>query len=165
MKRDAVQGETVRGRGLSGVRIIALAIVGIAVVWVGVFGLVRAIRFIEDDPRLCGSCHTMSEALDQWRSGEHEGVSCHSCHEADMAASLQQVWRYVTRQPDGVRARADVPAATCLNCHRLQEGAGSPVSTNMHHAAGERADCPICHGQELHHFETPPWSDICASCH
>ena len=82
-----------------------------------------------------------------------------------MAASLQQVWRYVTRQPDGVRARADVPAATCLNCHRLQEGAGSPVSTNMHHAAGERADCPICHGQELHHFETPPWSDICASCH
>lgn len=136
-----------------------------ALVGAGAFGLVRAYRFVEDDPSFCRTCHTMRQAWDEWRDSEHSGVTCHSCHEADMVGSLRQVLRYVTRQPDEVQARAEVPASTCLNCHRFQEGAASAVSTDMHHLAAGMVACPLCHGQELHQFETPAWSDICASCH
>lgn len=165
MRGDPVRGETVGRRAWSRVWPVVLAAVGLAVVWLAVFGIVRGYQFVEDDARFCRTCHTMRVAWDQWQSSEHQEVTCHSCHESDMVGSLRQVWRYITQRPDDVQARAEVSAATCLNCHRVQEEAASIVSTDMHHAAGERMDCPICHGQELHHFEAPLWSDICASCH
>lgn len=165
MRRDAADGEVVRGRRLPGLWSFVMAVVAVGVVWAGVFGVVRAYRYVEDDPSFCRSCHTMRQAWDQWERGEHAGVSCHSCHEPDLAGSLKQVWRYVTRQPDEVEARAEVPASACLSCHGVQGGSVNTSSLDAHHAAGERAGCPVCHGQELHHFETPPWSEVCASCH
>jgi hypothetical protein len=164
-RQEAIPGETVRGRRLPRLRLMVLAALGVAAVWLGAFGIARAYHFMQDDPSFCRTCHTMRVAWAQWKSGEHQGVTCHSCHETNLLGSLQQVWRYVTRHPDEVEARADVPAATCLGCHRPQEAAATPFSADMHHAASERAECFLCHGQELHHFQTPSWGGICASCH
>ncbi len=161
MKEDTIGGERAQRRGLPGIWTIALAVLGMAAVSLGAFGVVRAYQFVEDDPRFCRTCHTMREAWDQWHSGEHREVTCHSCHEADLIGSLRQVLMYVTQRPDEVETHAKVSAATCLNCHRPQE---ETAQADLRHAIGERTDCLLCHGQELHRVQ-PGWSDFCASCH
>ena len=143
---------------------LVLAFAGVAVVWLAVFGVVRAYRFVQDDPRFCRSCHTMQDAWDAWQTGEHRDVTCHSCHETDMGNSLRQVWEYVTSQPEQVHARPIVTAETCTGCHTGDGGSGL-AKADLRHAAGGRTDCLLCHGQELHRVQPPAWGKICESCH
>ncbi len=144
---------------------LALAVLGVAVVWLGVFGIVRAYRFMEEDPSFCRTCHTMRQAWDQWQTGEHAGVTCHSCHQSNLVGSLRQVWLYVTQRPDKVHAEPRVTAATCLGCHAAKDSEGGLARADLRHNAGGRTDCLLCHGQELHRFQPPTWNEICASCH
>src|SRR3990170_5037766 len=105
----------------------------------------------------------MEEAWQQWETGEHKDVTCHSCHEGDPVSSLRQVWTYITRRPDEVHTRPRVMAETCLACHTGKDGERF-VKADLRHAAGGRTDCLLCHGQELHRFQPPPWGPICESC-
>ena len=165
MKEDTFRREAARHRGLRRAWVMGLVALSLAVVWLGAFGVVRAYRFVEDDPRFCRTCHTMREAWDQWQTGEHQGVTCHSCHESDPIGSLRQVWTYITRRPDEVHTRPQVTAATCLGCHVDKEEKGGLARADLRHAAGGRTGCLLCHGQELHRVAPPAWSEICASCH
>ncbi len=78
-----------------------------------------------------------------------------------LIGSLRQVWMYITQRPDEVETHAEVSSTTCLNCHRLQE---ETAQADLRHVIGQKTDCLLCHGQELHRVQ-PSWSDICASCH
>jgi cytochrome c nitrite reductase small subunit len=152
------------GHGMRRAVLIALAIGGVAAVWIGVFGAVRAYRFMEDDPSFCRTCHTMQQAWDRWETGEHRDVTCHSCHEGDPVNSMRQVYEYVTRQPDEVHSRPRVMAEVCLDCHSGENGSGL-AKADLRHSAGGRTDCLLCHGDELHRFQPPAWGKICESCH
>ena len=106
----------------------------------------------------------MREAYDQWHSGQHQGVTCHSCHESNLVGSLKQVWTYVTRRPDEVETHAQVAPETCLSCHGLDNGATESSQADVRHSIGQQIGCLVCHGQELHNMQ-PVWGDICTSCH
>ena len=96
-----------RRLGLRRPVMLGIGLAGVAVVSLAAFGGVRAYRFVEEDPSLCRSCHTMEEAWQQWETGEHKDVTCHSCHEGDAVTSLRQVWTYITRRPDEVHTQCD----------------------------------------------------------
>jgi nitrate/TMAO reductase-like tetraheme cytochrome c subunit len=160
-------------RGLASIlrslpRAVAVAIVAVVVVFVGVgaYGTFSVYSYTQNDPNFCRSCHTMESAWDKWATSEHSKVTCHSCHEASVLESFDQIINYSLNSPNKVSKHALVDPEACQKCHE----SGNPqwlqvANTAGHevHAGDQHISCLKCHSVTLHSFAPP--EKICLACH
>jgi len=124
----------------------------------------------------CTGCHVMDPAVERMRGGpsKHAKLSCHSCHQQSIVASVSQLYVWVSERPDRIEKHANVPNRVCEGCHvtqdtarwqRIAATAGHRVHLESDSSALKNLKCVTCHGRELHRFQ--PASTTCAQsgCH
>lgn len=126
----------------------------------------RGYEYVEHDPRFCQSCHIMEEPFQKWSTSPHHLVTCHRCHQQSLAASIHQVWLYVTKRPEKVIHHPDLDHTVCAQCHLSDDPQWKLIGeTAGHKVHFEQAgiDCLDCHMGGVHQFLRPV--DACGTCH
>jgi hypothetical protein len=118
----------------------------------------------------------MDTPVERMRYGpsKHAKLSCHSCHQQPLTASISQLYVWVSERPERIEKHANVPDKVCRTCHvtqdtaawqRIASTAGHRVHLESDSSALKNLKCVTCHGKELHRFL--PASKTCAQsgCH
>lgn len=156
MARPVTLSRNVR-RLLVGVAIAA----SLLVTW----GVLRFKRFVDEDPRLCATCHRASPEFALWMNGSHRDVSCQRCHHSTPAEGVAMLRAFLAgKTPAGKHAQVEVGA--CAACHfshdpqwpQVGGSRGHKLHYEQHHIA-----CVRCHSASMHGFE--PLVSKCEQCH
>jgi hypothetical protein len=137
----------------------ALALVGL------VAGFLRFKRFVDQDPRLCATCHRASPEFALWTSGSHRSVSCQRCHHSTPEQGVAMLRAFLAgKKPSG--KHADVEVGSCERCHFSHDPrwpqVGESQGHKLHHQQNGIA-CVRCHAASMHGFE--PVAKKCEECH
>jgi hypothetical protein len=128
-------------------------------------GFVRFKRFVDEDPRLCATCHRSSPEFALWTGSSHRGVACQRCHHASPAEGVAMLRAFVAgRSPAG--SHADVEVGACAKCHLSHDPRWPQVGSSRGHrihAEQQKIACVRCHATSVHGFE--PVSARCVECH
>ncbi|ACL63485.1 conserved hypothetical protein [Anaeromyxobacter dehalogenans 2CP-1] len=137
----------------------ALALVGL------VAGFLRFKEFVDEDPRLCATCHRASPEFALWMGGTHRSVSCQRCHHSTPEQGLAMLRAFLAGQkPKGKHAEVEVGA--CAQCHFSHDPRWPQVGNSRGHRIHyqERGiACVRCHAASMHGFE--PVAKKCEECH
>jgi nitrate/TMAO reductase-like tetraheme cytochrome c subunit len=131
-------------------------------------------------PDFCASCHLMETRHVSWRRSAHsDRATCIECHSepgpwGELKAHLngtRYLYVMLTGEKSGAILRADVPSATCTQCHPaadLPERAGAVTIRHGRHL-GRGIECIACHAGlvhgSLHPRGAPVALSVCAGCH
>ncbi len=133
-------------------------------------------RYIQHDNGFCTGCHVMSPAFQRFSDpgNKHGKLSCHSCHQQSIFASMRQLYLWVAERPDKIGMHAKVANKVCETCHvtgdtarwqRIAATAGHRVHLTSDSSALKGLQCVKCHGVEVHRFR--PVNATCGqtNCH
>jgi hypothetical protein len=143
----------------------ALVIIGAIAIAVGIPGFFRFKRYVDEDPRLCITCHRANPEFQLWLGGSHRQVACQKCHHTTSAQTVAMLRAYVEgRNPDDKHAVVEVGA--CAACHFSHDPHWPQVGGSRGHRIHyeeRRIACIRCHAASMHGFE--PMAERCAECH
>jgi nitrate/TMAO reductase-like tetraheme cytochrome c subunit len=157
---------------------IKLTIVTIAIVVIAGATVAGAAtwNYTQHANEFCFGCHVMDPAYEKMAGGDtkHSKLSCHSCHQQSVFASMRQVYVWVAERPQEIGSHANVPNRVCEACHvtqdtatwqRIASTAGHRVHLESDSTSLRNVTCVKCHGAELHRFE--PAKQTCgqSGCH
>ncbi|MFL5270804.1 MAG: hypothetical protein ACJ79E_01870 [Anaeromyxobacteraceae bacterium] len=145
---------------------LALVLCAVAALGLGL-GALRLRRFVDEDPRLCASCHRTSPEFALWTKGSHRSVACQRCHHATPEQGLAMLRSFLAgKSPDGEKPHAPVEVGACARCHLSHDPQWPQIEGSrghrVHLAAGNIA-CTACHASAVHGFE--PVVASCKRCH
>jgi hypothetical protein len=130
-----------------------------------VLGFLRFKRFVDEDPRLCATCHRSSPEFALWLGGTHKSVSCQRCHHATPRQGVAMLGAFVAgRKPAG--RHTDVEVGACASCHFSHDPRWPQVGGSRGHRIHfeeKKIACVRCHAASMHGFE--PVAAKCAGCH
>jgi hypothetical protein len=128
-------------------------------------GFVRFKRFVDEDPRLCATCHRASPEFALWLGGSHKSVSCQKCHHSTPEQGVAMLRAFVAgKKPAG--RHAEVEVGTCAGCHLSHDPKWPQVGGSRGHQIHfeqQKIACVKCHASSVHGFE--PISAACVECH
>lgn len=132
---------------------------------VAVFGFLRFKRFVDEDPRLCATCHQASPEFSLWLGGSHRSVSCQKCHHSTSEEGVAMLRAFLAgKKPQGRHAQVEV--GTCAGCHLSHDPKWPQVGASRGHKVHfeeQKIACVTCHATSVHGFE--PVSATCVGCH
>ncbi len=130
-----------------------------------VLGFLRFKRFVDEDPRLCATCHRSSPEFALWLGGTHKSVACQRCHHASPRQGVAMLGAFVAgRKPAGQHAEVEVGA--CASCHFSHDPRWPQVGGSRGHrihVEDQKIACVSCHAASMHGFE--PVASKCVLCH
>ncbi len=130
-----------------------------------VFGFLRFKRFVDEDPRLCATCHQASPEFSLWLGGSHRSVSCQKCHHSTPEEGVAMLRAFLAgKKPQGRHAQVEV--GTCAGCHLSHDPKWPQVGGSRGHTVHfeqQKIACVACHATSVHGFE--PVSATCVGCH
>lgn len=137
----------------------ALALLGL------VTGFLRFKRFVDEDPRLCATCHRASPEFALWTNGSHRSVACQRCHHSTPEQGVAMLRAFLAgKKPSG--KHAEVTLGSCEQCHFSHDPrwpqVGEAEGHRVHHKEHGIA-CVRCHAASMHGFE--PVAKKCEECH
>ncbi len=148
-------------RNAKGLLAGAAALVAFAVV----LGFFRFKKFVDEDPRLCATCHRASPEFALWLGGTHKSVACQRCHHATPRQGVSMLGAFVAgKSPAGQHAQVEVGA--CASCHFSHDPRWPQVGGSRGHRIHyeeNQISCVRCHAASMHGFE--PVASRCAECH
>lgn len=137
------------------------ALLGLATV----LGFLRFKRFVDEDPRLCATCHRTSPEFALWLGGTHKSVACQRCHHSSAREGVAMLGAFVAgKKPAGQHAEVEVGA--CASCHFSHDPRWPQVGGSRGHRIHyeeKKIACVRCHAASMHGFE--PVSSKCQECH
>ncbi|HEV2670621.1 MAG TPA: hypothetical protein VGU74_05980, partial [Gemmatimonadales bacterium] len=145
-----------------------------AIVLLGIGFGATSWNYMQHDNGFCTGCHVMGSAYVRFTQSEHSQLSCHSCHQQSIVASMRQMYLWVAERPTEIGPHAKVPNAVCMKCHvtgekevwrRIVSTAGHRTHLESQNPALRNVQCVTCHAVEVHHFA--PLDRTCgkAGCH
>ncbi len=142
-----------------------LAGLGALALFALVLGFLRFKRFIDEDPRLCATCHRSSPEFALWLGGTHKSVACQRCHHATPRQGVAMLGSFVRgKKPSGQHAQVEVGA--CASCHFSHDPKWPQVGGSRGHRIHyeeKKISCVRCHAASMHGFE--PVASKCQECH
>jgi class III cytochrome C family protein len=133
-------------------------------------------NYMQHDNAFCTGCHIMKVPFQRFTGSKHDSLSCHSCHQQSIFASMRQLYLWVADRPQSIKMHAKVPTAVCARCHvqgdrekekwkRIATTAGHRVHLESDSSALRNVQCTTCHGLEVHRFV--PVDSTCgqSGCH
>ncbi len=142
-----------------------LAGVAVLAAFTVVLGFLRFKRYVDEDPRLCATCHRASPEFALWLGGTHRSVACQRCHHSSPRQGLAMLGAFVAgKKPAGEHAEVEVGA--CASCHFSHDPRWPQVGGSRGHrihVEDEKVACVRCHAASMHGFE--PVAAKCAECH
>jgi hypothetical protein len=143
----------------------ALAALGALALVALVLGVLKFKRFVDEDPRLCATCHRASPEFGLWMGGSHRGVSCQRCHHSTPEQGLAMLRAFLGgKAPKG--KHADVEVGACASCHFSHDPRWPQVGGSRGHRLHfeeKKIACVRCHAESMHGFE--PVASKCQECH
>jgi hypothetical protein len=128
-------------------------------------GFARFKRFVDEDPRLCATCHRQSPEFALWLGGTHQSVACQRCHHSTPKQGVAMLSAFVAgKKPAG--KHADVEVGACASCHFSHDPRWPQVGGSRGHRIHfeeKKIACVRCHAASMHGFE--PVAAKCAGCH
>jgi hypothetical protein len=144
---------------------IALVVLGALAIAVGIPGFVRFKNYVDQDPRLCITCHRANPEFQLWLGGSHSKVACQQCHHTTSAQTVAMLRSYVEgKNPDDKHAVVEVGA--CAGCHFSHDPHWPQVGGSRGHRIHyeeKKIPCIRCHAASMHGFT--PMAEKCAECH
>ncbi len=139
--------------------------IAVAAALLATVGVLRFKRFVDEDPRLCATCHRASPEFALWTNGSHRQISCQRCHHATPAQGVAMLRAFLAgKTPAGKHAQVEVGA--CASCHFSHDPqwpqVGGSRGHKLHHEELHIA-CVRCHSESMHGFE--PLVSKCQECH
>jgi hypothetical protein len=152
----------------------------------GVLGLILAAggagavswNYMQHDNGFCTGCHVMAKPFGQFqaRSGKHDTLQCHDCHQQSIWASTRQLVLWVAERPEKIGAHAKVANVVCARCHvdgadqrevwqRIATTAGHRTHLESDSSALAEVKCVTCHGAEVHKFVPVQQTCLQSGCH
>jgi len=131
----------------------------------GGWGFARFKRFVDEDPRLCASCHRASPEFALWTGGSHRQVSCQKCHHATAAQGVAMLRSFLAGKSPASK-HASVEVGACASCHFSHDPQWPQVGGSRGHRLHyeeKRIACVRCHAASMHGFE--PLAAKCQECH
>jgi hypothetical protein len=124
--------------------------------------------YTQHNPKFCTSCHLMDEAYDTWDVSAMHDLNCHSCHESDIATSMDHLREVLFENPNKVTKMTVIDNEACEDCHANNDPQWLQVANTAGHRVHiylqeEAPECIGCHGIQLHVFEPP--EETCYDCH
>jgi hypothetical protein len=145
-------------------RNVLVAVVAVLVVG-GTASFLRFKRFVDEDPRLCATCHQASPEFSLWLGGSHRSVSCQKCHHATPEEGVAMLRAFLAgKKPAGQHAAVEVGA--CAACHLSHDPKWPQVGGSRGHRVHfeeQKIACVRCHAASVHGFE--PVQAACIECH
>jgi hypothetical protein len=130
-----------------------------------VLGALRFKKYVDEDPRLCATCHRASPEFSLWLSGSHRDVSCQKCHHSTPEQGVAMLRAFLAgKKPKGRHAEVEVGA--CAGCHLSHDPKWPQVGGSRGHRVHfeqQKIACVRCHATSVHGFE--PVSATCVGCH
>jgi hypothetical protein len=130
-----------------------------------VLGFLRFKRYVDEDPRLCATCHRSSPEFALWLGGTHKTVACQSCHHSSPKQGVAMLGAFVAgKKPKGQHAEVEVGA--CASCHFSHDPRWPQVGGSRGHRIHyeeKKIACIRCHAASMHGFE--PVAAKCVECH
>jgi hypothetical protein len=128
-------------------------------------GFLKFKKFVDEDPRLCATCHRASPEFALWLGGSHRDVSCQKCHHATQEEGVAMLRAFLAgKKPQGKHAEVEV--GTCAACHLSHDSRWPQIGQSRGHKVHfeqQKITCVRCHATSVHGFE--PVSASCVSCH
>jgi nitrate/TMAO reductase-like tetraheme cytochrome c subunit len=168
----------VKGRAVR-VRLRYLILMLVALVFVGVFVVYLPIA-LTSMPSFCGRCHTMTQAVDQWKHSTHANVNCVACHvDPGITKSLEHKVLALKEVYDELFGSGKMPSdirqpknSNCLQCHNINRTispSGDIKIPHQEHVVMQGLNCTDCHFTVVHSLRgtpgAPPPMDVCYMCH
>jgi hypothetical protein len=128
-------------------------------------GVWRLKQFVDEDPRLCATCHRSSPEFAIWTGGSHRAVACQKCHHSSPEQGVAMLGAFVAGKKPGGK-HADVEIGACASCHLSHDVRWPQVGGSRGHRVHvdeQKIACVRCHATSVHGFE--PVSSTCVSCH
>jgi hypothetical protein len=145
---------------------VAFAVVA-AVVLAGAYGAARLKRYVDEDPRLCATCHRASPEFAVWTRGSHKSVACQRCHHSTPEEGLAMLRAFLAgKSPDGAKPHARVEVGACKACHLSHDPQWPHIQGSrghLLHVERQGIACVQCHAAGVHGFE--PVVASCRGCH
>ncbi len=142
-----------------------LAGLGVLAAFAVVLGFLRFKKFVDEDPRLCATCHRSSPEFALWLGGTHKSVACQRCHHSTPRQGVSMLGAFVAgKKPAGQHAQVEVGA--CASCHFSHDPRWPQVGGSRGHRIHYEENgvaCVRCHAASMHGFE--PVAARCAECH
>jgi hypothetical protein len=142
-----------------------LVLLGAIAIAVGIPGFYRFKKYVDEDPRLCITCHRANPEFQLWLGGSHRKVACQQCHHTTSEQSVAMLRSYVEgKHPDGKHAVVEVGA--CAGCHFSHDPHWPQVGGSRGHKIHYeqlKIPCVRCHAASMHGFT--PMAEKCAECH
>jgi hypothetical protein len=141
-----------------------LAATGALLALVAVAGALRLKRFVDEDPRLCATCHQASPEFSLWMGGSHRSVACQKCHHARPQEGVAMLAAFVAGKKPSAHAAVQIGA--CAECHFSHDPRWPQVGGSRGHRIHyeeRKIACVRCHAASMHGFE--PIAAKCAECH
>ncbi len=128
-------------------------------------GFLKFKKFVDEDPRLCATCHTASPEFSLWLSGRHKSVACQKCHHSTPEQGVAMMRAFLAgKKPRG--QHADVQVGACAGCHLSHDPKWPQIGGSRGHRVHyeeQKIACVKCHASSVHGFE--PVSAACVECH
>lgn len=132
--------------------------------------------YTQHDNAFCTGCHVMAPAFQRYVAlgAKHDTLSCHSCHQQSMYASLRQLYLWVAERPEKIGPHSKVQNRVCEACHatadtakwsRIKTTAGHRVHLESDSSALDDVQCVTCHGVEIHRFRPADATCGQSGCH
>jgi nitrate/TMAO reductase-like tetraheme cytochrome c subunit len=151
-------------------RFLLLSLISIT----GIFALAAA---GVSSPPLCGKCHVVKKAYEQWQNSVHKAVSCTGCHfepgifgyASGTLRGSENLLAFVFKPP--IPLQADITNDTCLNCHQniKTEAVSGERQISVKHKEIINAGflCTDCHNSVAHEktLGKPFTMSLCIKCH
>ncbi|MFN0180247.1 MAG: hypothetical protein ACKVZ0_15715, partial [Gemmatimonadales bacterium] len=135
-------------------------------------------NYMQHDNGFCTGCHVMSRPFGEFqaKSGKHDSLQCHDCHQQSIFASTRQLVLWVAERPEKIGAHAKVPTAICAKCHiddpeqkevwqKIATTAGHRTHLESDSTALKDIECVTCHGVEVHKFVPVDKTCTQSGCH
>jgi hypothetical protein len=139
--------------------------VGAIAAFAVVLGFLRFKKFVDEDPRLCATCHRASPEFALWLGGTHKSVACQRCHHSTPRQGVAMLGAFVAgKKPEGKHAQVQVGA--CASCHFSHDPQWPQVGGSRGHrihVEENKIACVRCHAASMHGFE--PVATRCVECH
>jgi hypothetical protein len=142
-----------------------LAVSGAIAVAALVAGFLRFKRFVDEDPRLCATCHRASPEFALWVGGSHKSVACQRCHHATPQQGLAMLRSFLDGKSPAT-GHAQVEVGACASCHLSHDPHWPQVGGSRGHrihVEQRKIACVRCHASSVHGFE--PVTARCVECH
>jgi hypothetical protein len=145
-------------------RNLAFGLVSLAA-FAAVLGFLRFKQYVDEDPRLCATCHRSNPEFALWIGSSHRDVACQRCHHSTPEQGLAMLRAFVAgKKPSGRHAEVEVGA--CASCHLSHDPRWKQVGASRGHRVHyteHGISCVTCHATSVHGFE--PVSSTCVACH